>query len=129
MLRLDDLSIEIFFWQNSEKNDNSIVGEFSSKLDFVVAISALFAVERGKYDFPEEGDFGHEKSGGAVLLAVHTEAFDDCGWIIKDVRSRSSLISAKITSGSCFFCINVDLFIIRWQRLKFQLMMEDNYKS
>ena len=126
---LNYLSVEIFFREHSKKYDNPIIREFSSELNFVVSISALFAEERSKYHFPEEGNFCHEQSSGAVLLAVHTETLDNCGWVSKEVRSRSSFMSAKITYGCCFLSIEVDLFIIRWQRLKFQLMMKDNYKS
>jgi hypothetical protein len=76
---LDDFPVEILLGKDPEEDDHAVIRQFTGKLDFIVAISALFAEERGEYDFPEEGDFGHEESGGAILLAVHTETFDDGG--------------------------------------------------
>ena len=76
---LDDFPVEICLGKDPEKDNDTVIRQFTGKLNFVVAISALIAGERCEYDLPEEGDFGHEEIGSAIFMAVHTETFDDGG--------------------------------------------------
>lgn len=105
MLRLDEFSVEVCFGHDSEEDVDSEVGESASELNFVVPVAALFAGEGSDDDFSEEGDFGEEEGGFAILLAVGAETFDDGGWVGEKVRSSSASMLAKMTSGSSFFFI------------------------
>ena len=66
----DELSIEIGFGHNSEKNVDTKIRKFSSKLNFVIAVSTFLAVEGGDDYLSEEGYFGHEDGGLTIFLAV-----------------------------------------------------------
>ena len=66
----DELSIEISFGHNSEKNVDTKIGKFSSKLNFIIAVSTFFAVKGGDDHLSEEGYFGHEDGGLTIFLAI-----------------------------------------------------------
>ena len=66
----DELSVEVGFGHNSEKNVDTKIGKFSSKLNFVIAVSTLLAVEGRDDDLSEERYFCHEDCCLSVFLAV-----------------------------------------------------------
>ena len=58
MLRFNKFSVEVIFVHDSEEDLYSKVRKLSSKLNFIVTISAFLAVERADDNFSEERDLG-----------------------------------------------------------------------
>lgn len=73
MFGFDDLPIEVLLVEDSEEDDDSVVGKLSCKLNFVISISTMFAGEGCEYDFSEEWNFGEEKGRDAIIFTIDTE--------------------------------------------------------
>lgn len=105
VLRLDEFPVEVTFAEHSEQDVDAEIVELASEVAFVVAEAALLAGEGGDHDLSEEGDLGEEDGSEASLLAVYAHRLDVVGWVKRELRYSTFLISAKMTSGAFFFCI------------------------
>ena len=79
VLRFDKFSVEVSLAQYPKQDLDSKIWQFSSELDLVVSISALFAAKRGDDDLSEEGNFGHENGSFPILFTVGAQTFNDSG--------------------------------------------------